>query len=385
MGQGSLVMIGGSLRFQTIDVWSRIQELAGGGKSRIAVFPTASCVPLQSGMEVVHQFQELGTDAFLVPLAETDFDRDCAEVSTDAALVEQVRNAGGVFFVGGTQARITRALLTAEGADSPLLQAVRAVHDGGGVIAGTSAGAAIMSRLMCRDAPWVLGTLLNGVSLGEELDRGLGFLNPAWFVDQHFSERGRLGRALVMMHSQELKYGIGVDEDTAVVVQNGDAEVIGSRGATLIDLTQVSQDSTSRHFNLQNAIISYLDRGDRFNLQTREVVPAPVRAAGTRLDSKLDSFDPYYSGPLYCNDILGQHAAVSLMCRLLDSDTDQAIGLAFDARRAREASTRGFEFRFHRRTDSHGWCTEALGDDSYTVLNIALDIRPIQLCGPLYR
>ena len=64
----------------------------------------------------------------------------------------------------------------------------------GGVVAGSSAGAAVMSRMMFREARSVLRTLENGVQMGKELAPGLGFLDPSWFVDQHCLARGRFAR-----------------------------------------------------------------------------------------------------------------------------------------------------------------------------------------------
>ena len=80
-----------------------------------------------------------------------------------------------------------------------------------------------MSRIMFRSARSVLGTLLAGVTMGREIDYGFGFLNSEWFVDQHCLVRGRFARALVAMRAQGIDYGLGVDEDTAVVVRGDTA------------------------------------------------------------------------------------------------------------------------------------------------------------------
>jgi cyanophycinase len=243
-----------------------------------------------------------------------------------------------------------------------------------------------MSRVMCREAPKVLGTMLNGVTVGKEVDRGLGFLNPAWYVDQHFSARGRLGRALVIMQSHGLKYGIGVDENSALVVEHGsDAELIGYKGAVLIDLSDAASDPAVERFNLKNVKLSYLDRGDKLDMKTLKVTPGPVRLSDTKLDPQSPDFKPYYHDPLFFNDILGHTTASQILGRLIDSSQDHGIGLAFDGLAARGQPTRGFEFKFYRMKDSVGWYTESLGDESYTVLNIHLDIRPIEIIGPLYK
>ncbi len=136
-----------------------------------------------------------------------------------------------------------------------------------------------MSRVMFRDAPNVLRTLFHGVRMGKEIDYGLGFLNENWFVDQHCLVWGRFGRSLVAMHDQGLKLGIGVDENTALIVTGGNnLEVVGFRGAVVIDLRQATSDPLLKDFNLRNARLSYLDRGDRLNLRTVEVTPSLGKA-----------------------------------------------------------------------------------------------------------
>ncbi len=81
------------------------------------------------------------------------------------------------------------------------------------------------------------------------------------------------------MQSQGLKYGIGVDENTALIVTGGShVEVLGDRGAVVMDLSQASVDQNIKQFNLKNCRLSYLDSGDEFDLTTLAVTPAPREA-----------------------------------------------------------------------------------------------------------
>jgi cyanophycinase len=384
--KGSLVIIGGSLRFGDKEVWSRIVQLAGGEGPRIAVFPTASDEPQKEGQRVVEVFQSLGARPFVVPVAVQKAERDYREAAADPALVAAVAEADGVFFIGGEQARITRALYTEEGQNTPVLDAVWQVYRRGGVIAGTSAGAAIMSRVMCRDAPNVLHTLLHGVTMGREIDRGLGFVDQSWFVEQHTLTRGRFARALAIMHSQGFKYGIGVDDNTALVIRNGkDLEVIGYKGALVMDLSEARQNPEISGFNLKNVKLTYIDHGDSFNLQTLELSPSPLKHADRKIDPNHESFLPYYKDNLFFNDILANTTVTDLLAKLLEHTTGEAIGLAFDGFRARNEPTRGFEFRFYRDKDTVGWHTDARGGEDYTIANVHLDIRPIEIVAPLYK
>lgn len=382
---GSLVILGGSERFDHREYWENIVELAGGPGSRIAVFPTASGDPVKKGGWVISALNKAGADAFLVPVAWRKIPRAPQEAVSDPDLVEQVREATGVFLIGGEQDKIVKALYTPEGQNTPMLDAVWEVYRKGGVIAGTSAGAAVMSRIMYRSADSVLDTMLNGVQFGKELDRGLGFLDHDWFVDQHCLVRGRFARTIVAMHDQGFKFGLGIDENSGVIIRNGkELEVIGYKGALVMDLSKAQHNPKEPRFNLKNVRLTYLDRGDRFDLKSREVTPSEDKLDAEKLDPKAPDFKPFRRRPLFFNDILGNMTVTDLMGKLMEGVDNEAIGLAFDGRAARERPVEGFEFKFIRDDESVGWYTEALGGDDYTVVNIRVDIRPIRINGPLY-
>ena len=392
--KGSLVIVGGGLRFNNDEIWGRIVELApcpDGTKPKIAVFPTASANPVTTGARIVDAFKRYGAEAFVVPVAMRSMEKPYDEAVQDAELVESVKSSHGIFFSGGSQRHITTALYTKEGTHTPMLDAIWAVYRGGGVIAGTSAGAAVMSHVMCRDARRVLATLQNGVQMGREVDRGLGFLDSQWFVDQHALVRGRFARALVIMKSQGFKYGVGVDENTALEVRsNESAKIIGERGALVLDISQAQDDDKLSAFNLRGARLTYLERGDVISLKDLAVTPSAEKQSGQRLpprppELKIATLSTTDSNPLWTNDILGNSTVADMLVRLIQGRKSEAIGLAFDGAAARQQSTPGFEFRFYRGDDSAGWSTGAFGGETYTVTNIRLDVRPVQIAGPLYK
>ena len=395
---GTLIIIGGALRFDNSDVWNRIVEDAATAsehvvsttaadakhRPRIAVFPTASGDPERSGRITADTLNDYGADAFVVPVASHKLGSNASKAVVDPELIEQVKHADGVYFTGGQQARIIQALRAEDGTDTPMLEAVRAVYQRGGVVAGTSAGAAVMSRIMYRDAKHVLPTMQQGVTMGREVDHGLGFLDPSWFVEQHTLVRGRFARALVAMKANEIMFGVGVDENTAIVVKDEQMEVVGYKGAIVMDLSESKVDPEVKGFNIQNAKLTYLDHGDKLHLHTREVVPSLKKQEGTKLDPKSPEYRPTGNDRIFSADILGNTTAVDLMCKLLGNREGVAMGLAFDARQAMEGPTSGFEFRFYRGDDTVGWCSYGRGDETYTVSNVHLDIRPVQI-GPLYK
>jgi len=383
--RGSLVIIGGSERFNHREYWDEIVELAGGPGSRIAVFPTASGDPVKKGNWVISALNKSGADAFLVPVAWKLFNKTPQEAVSDPDHVAQVLAATGIFLIGGEQDKIVKALFTADGKHTPMLDAIWEVYRKGGVIAGTSAGAAVMSRIMYRDAESVLDTMLKGVRWGKEIDRGLGFIHEDWFVDQHLFVRGRFARTLVAMQNQGFKYGIGVDENSAIIVTNGkDVRVIGHKGALVMDLSRAEHDPSLGRFNLKNARLTYLDRGDRFDLKTLEVTPSQEKLDDEELDPKSPDYRPALRRPLFSNDILGNTTVIDLMGTLMESVSPVATGLAFDGHAAKKEPVDGFEFKFTRDDESVAWYTELFGGDDYTIVNIRLDIRPIRIAGPLY-
>jgi cyanophycinase len=374
--KGSLVIIGGNLRPGNAPVWERIVKLAGGKGARIAVFASASGTPERSGKSLVERLNSYGAKAFFVPVAVKLSGSNYQAAADDRGLAEAVRSAGGAFFAGGDQSRITHALRHEDGSNTRVLDALWDMYRRGGVIAGSSAGAAIMSSTMFGRPRPVLATLKLGVEEGEEITEGLGFVGDDVFIDQHLLVRGRFARMLPAMLKKGYKLGLGIDEDTAMVVlPNRDVEVIGYKGALVLDLSDASVHEGA--FNVTNVRVSYLDNGDHFNIVTHECTPSDDKA-----DNKLDPSRPYYREPLFTADILGNSTVVDLMSKLIDSDQPDAIGITLGSPNGVQPDL-GFEFRFTRTDDSVGYQSSSM--ESYSIYNVRLDIRPILIRRPLYQ
>jgi cyanophycinase len=373
--QGSLVIVGGALRIDNAPVWSRIVELAGGKGARIAVFASAAGHPERAGPSNVERLNSYGAKAFVVPVAVKLPGSNYAAAADDPAIAAAVRAAGGAFFTGGDQGLITKALRRPDGSNTLVLDALWDLYRRGGVIAGTSAGAAIMSSTMFYDAKSVLTTLKQGVSDGVEMAPGLGFLGKDIFVDQHLLIRGRFARMLPLMLKKGYQTGLGIDENSAMVVTAGrEVEVIGYKGAILLDLHGAS--SVPGPFNVSNARISYLDHGDRYQIGTGVIVPSADKTGG-----RVDPARPSFEGRLFSADILGNTTVTDLMMKLIDSDQAEAIGLAMGHALDPQPEL-GFEFKFSRASDSAGF--ESATSEAYSVYRLRLDVRPVQLHQPLY-
>ena len=373
--KGSLVIIGGGLRGENARVWQRIVALAGGPGARIAVFGSASNNPEKAALADVEQLNAYGADAFVVPVAVHLKGTDYRVAAMDPELARQVASAGGAFFVGGDQARITAALRKEDGSSTLVLDALWDMYRRGGVIAGTSAGAAMMSTTMFYQVNSVLSTLKRGVADGMELSHGLGFIGDDIFVDQHLLVRGRFARMLPAMLAKGYKYGLGIDENTAMVISpERDVEVIGYKGALLLDLSNATVEGGA--FNVSNVLISYLDNGDHYSFVTNKATPSPDKAGGA-----FDPKRPYYRGPLFSADILGHTAVVDMMQKLVDSDQTEAVGIAFGSPRDLQPEL-GFEFRFTRTKDTIGYASAIY--DAYSAYYMRMDVKPINIKQPFY-
>jgi len=378
--KGSLVIIGGALRADNAAVWERMVQLAGGKDARIAVFASASASPEKAGKFLVERFNQYGAKAFFVPVAVRLTGIDYQAAADDPALAAAVRSAGGAFFAGGDQGRITRALRREDGSNTRMLDALWDMYRRGGMIAGSSAGAAIMSSTMFGHPKPVLATLKLGLDEGKEIAPGLGFIGDDVFIDQHLLVRGRFARMVPAMLKKGYKLGLGIDENTAMVVgPSREVEVVGYRGALLVDLSRAAPQDGPKGgpLSVSNVRLSYLDNGDRFNLVTQTFTPSP-----DKLDNRVDPARPYYREPLFSADILGNSTVVDLMSKLIDSDQPEAIGLSLDSPNGVQPDL-GFEFKLSRTSDSVGYMSSLT--EQYSVYNMRLDIRPIVVQRPLYQ
>ncbi len=187
-------------------------------------------------------------------------------------MLAPLKEAAGIFFTGGDQLRISSQI-----GDTPIERLVREMHDRGGLVAGTSAGAAVMSEIML-----VRGASGETHRIGDlNMAPGLGLV-PDAIIDQHFAERGRIGRLLGAVAHNPRVIGIGVDEDTAIVVTESTFRVIGSGAVYIVDGAQVTHSNISeakpdRTLSMHGIILHVLSSGDAFDMSTR--MPALAQRA----------------------------------------------------------------------------------------------------------
>ncbi len=259
---GPLIIIGGAEdREGDCLVLREFVRAAGGVDAHIAVMTAATTAPREVGDDYIRIFERLGASKVEVVYTDKREDSDREEN------LAKVKEASGIFFTGGDQSRIVDFIK-----GTPLDKLIHNRHQEGAVVGGTSAGAAMMPDQMIVDGASVSNPTVDAVEVGP----GMGFM-PGIVIDQHFSQRGRLGRLLAALVLQPAVLGLGIDEDTGIVVRGDEFEVIGSGAITVVDET------TATHNNLDgllkdepialcNVRLHILPQGYRFNWKTHEPI-----------------------------------------------------------------------------------------------------------------
>lgn len=377
---GTLVVIGGAVKDGNDAVWQAVVTAAGGPGSLIIVLPTASSDPERAGLLTAEQLQLRGARTQVLPIAPRwpgSSLETARRAAQDPRWLQALASAQGVFFTGGEQERLLDTLRPGD-KDSPLMTSIRALWARGGVVAGTSAGAAVMSQVAIRGLDDPFEALLRPLQTGEW---GAGFgLTPAHVVtDQHFLRRGRAPRLARLLLQSGRVLGLGVDEDSAAIVRGGQAQAVGARGLLFIDSAQAQvsvEAPAGPHAAPASALwveglrLSYVDRGDRFDLHARRVLTPASRKP---LPAGREAGRPAFFG-----DILMEHAIVNAMAQAAEGDGRQARGLAWQPER-----TLGFEWTFTRDEHTRAWGGPTR--DDHTFEGVRLDIRPVKMAHPVYQ
>ncbi len=239
---GSLVIVGGGLRDASI--LERFIDLAGGRDAPIVVVPTAGTGDLyDEHWPGLKQFSEAGATNLAV-LHTRD-----REEANSGDFIARLKAARGVWFSGGRQWRLADSYL-----DTKFHEELWALLERGGVIGGTSAGATIQGSYLARG-----DTRTNTIMMGDH-EVGFGFLEDV-AIDQHLLRRNRQFDLIEIIEARPELLGIGIDENTAIVVRGDMFEVIGESYVAVYDHNKMLD--SGGHFY-------FLAPGDRFNLATRQ-------------------------------------------------------------------------------------------------------------------
>lgn len=256
---GKLMIIGGAEDKEgECKILKRFIQEAGGKDSRITVLTAATEYPEQVGTQYKELFQKLGGgEVQILDVSERG-------AANREMLVQELEKSTGVFFTGGDQLRITGII-----GGTRLGRTLHKLYERGIIIAGTSAGASVMSDTM------IVGGEA-GTPKKETLTMapGLGLLRSV-VVDQHFAQRGRIGRLLTAISQNPYVLGVGIDEDTAILVHSdGRFFVVGSNTVTVVDASptlasNVSESSPGQALVLTPILMHVLSEGYGFDLKRR--------------------------------------------------------------------------------------------------------------------
>jgi cyanophycinase len=268
VSQGPVMPIGGAEETEPGgEILERFVALAGGKKARIAIVPTASDDPQRSGEGYATLFRKMGAK-------EADWLR--VERREDANTEEAfslLLEATGIYISGGDQARLVRFLV-----GTLVMECIRLRNADGVIVAGSSAGASILSALMMAGGTGIAGDSNGAAARKGMVDVVAGFgLVQDIIIDQHFSQRGRMGRLLSVFAGTPGLIGIGLDEDTAVLIdREGTLEALGSNMVTIVDGRNTVSDYFDRQegevLTITGSSLHVLADGRQFDVDTRRVI-----------------------------------------------------------------------------------------------------------------
>ena len=261
--RGWIIAIGGGEnKKKNPGILERFHQLCGGDEARIMVIPTASELD-DIGHQYVELFEGMGGRAHSTPLNERE---DC--FSDDVR--DSLKKTTGIFITGGNQLRLSTII-----GGTPVAKSIRRLNAGGVPVAGTSAGAAIISEHMIAAGRSRTTPREHGVTVAP----GLGLTNKV-IIDQHFRQRNRIGRLLTALSYNPFVSGLGIDENTAAFIDpDGVLEVVGSGAVIVIDPSDLSHSSMhdARHMDPITLIglkLHILAAGARYDTNTRLATPA---------------------------------------------------------------------------------------------------------------
>jgi cyanophycinase len=277
--KGKLIIIGGSvdigsynekptdltakIKFFEKGILNRIvSESRNKNLSKIEIITTASSIPDQVGTEYINAFHALNANDVNVLQIKT------REEANDAAIVDRLHHADVVVFTGGDQLKLSSVI----GGTAFHHLLLEKYENEDFIISGTSAGAAASSNNMIYQ-----GSSQEALRKGEiKITGGLGFINNV-IIDTHFVQRGRIGRLLYACATNPINLGIGLGEDTGLLITDGHSmEAIGSGLIILVDATQMRETNMTEvdmgePVSIENLIVHVMAFGDHFDLKTKKL------------------------------------------------------------------------------------------------------------------
>ncbi len=381
---GKLLIVGGGLSPNNEKIHKAFLDAIPSGR-KLALISAASGTPTESAGFMKSDFARYGFDAnniihirlAVIDDKSTSFDESKWHANGDnAEETARLEGVGGVWFTGGDQARILATLKNSDGTDKAMAKRLRAILDSGGIIGGTSAGAAMMSDDMI-----LFGDPLPALLLGIGQDgsgalgmgKGMGFM-PVGIVDQHFDERRRLGRLAraISYLPKTRRIGFGIDENTGFVVDLDalNARVVGEGSLTMLDGRAAQFGAEDRALTAADLVVHVFTDGDAFDLHggsptiatyKRETIGGEyykeAQPAGGGIAVPYPGIARYLGAGLVDNSAADEVAAVSF------TNDGKGIRYVFQQR----PGTKGY------------WGRDENGRARYSVIGVWFTIEPVQV------
>jgi cyanophycinase len=263
MGAGELLIIGGNEeKCNKAEILSKFIELSKQRDGTVGILPSASSIPEEVSADYSSLFRKQGTKRIVV------LDVDSQEKANDPEILKQASGLSALFITGGDQERLSNLIR-----DTKLHKLLMEKWKSGMVIGGTSAGASIMGKHMIVYSE----TKVNDDRLIIQMGEGFGFLENL-LIDQHFSQRGRFGRLIGAIAENQELVGIGIDENTAILVTNGQFEVLGEHQVFIIDgkggclVDEVESREGGKELTITDFKLHTLTAGYSFDLTSRKIM-----------------------------------------------------------------------------------------------------------------
>ena len=356
--QGSLVMIGGNLREDNIDIWSRMVALSSPteGQVKIGVITAANSEPAYWGEYYLEMFQRFGVSAVWLPVILED-----PRSAYSQENVRMIQSCSGIFLGGGEPWRLALTLMEVSEEDggrrdTPVLAAIKSVRLRGGMIAGTSAGIEALSDSVFVTGGYSWEALTWGaIEAGNGTDGrnltydplgGLAVINNL-LVDAHFRARGRYGRLTrLLADTRTSERAIGVDEDTALVcevdLEMKKCEVLGSGGVWLLSLPPSHCGESEGVWRCGGVLTSFLTHTDLLTISPAGWDPqfADWKQEVEEAEGEPETTEDVFGTTL--NEENSEYEYDKVVHSLLTVRTNETFG------RTREKNPRGFKLTFRK-------------------------------------
>ncbi len=367
MERGKIILAGGEISAKNNPIYEKFLASCGNETAQVAIVSAASCNPQKS-------FGDFSNVLFLYGLKENQI----AHISLNNSLLKTeislLNKCNLIWFVGGDQNKLYSALMN----NQKVLYAIKLLHNKGVTIAGTSAGAAILTKTMIGGGSSYCALLgvknTHNIYTDESefggllLSDGIGFIHKI-IADQHFNAKGRIGRLAVVITMNPNYLGVGIDEDTAILVDlaNSTFEVIGRNGVTILGAKR--EVSNSDLMKIENIKLHYLSEYDMFDYENRRVLVHQSK----RLTTGNEFFTKHQtiaSGVANANNSLIDLLSYGLIDNKL---SNEVRSFCF------EAENVGFELVFTKDSFSEGYFSKINGLERYSIKNVLMSIYPVNV------